>query len=70
MDITERTDGLFEDGTGRLFREVVSLDVVMDDATSDRLGEMSAMSGVPVSDICQAAIVDRLLRGKEPAADA
>ena len=69
MDITERHDGLFEDGTGRLFREVEELEVVLDEPTRIRLEAMSAKSSVPVNDICQAAIVDRLLREDGPASD-
>lgn len=65
MEVTEREDGLFEDGTGRLFREVVEVELVLDAGTQAKLEEMSRQSGVPVSDLCLAAITDRLLREGE-----
>lgn len=59
--LTEREDGLYEDGDGRVFQEMVTVDVDLDAAAAARLADLSHRTGLTESQLCEHAIVDQLI---------
>lgn len=59
--LKERGDGLYEDSCGRVFQEMVTVDVDLDAATARRLADLAARTGLSESQICEHAVAERLI---------